>query len=249
MVCWIVIPFTLSAISLIGSWTVYGLAVSYKHVCPLSNWKYTDVCHPNASEQCCTDGNMPMISSCGKNPPENSLFTATFNAAAVLFLIFCICQHAHILDKNSNYALLSKANLAIGCLAAFGAFVTGNCNPVHVRWLHYLGAALGFVCLCFYTLILTILTSKCFITGLERFLAPLRIILTVVQALSTIFYVVFFVQPEYNYKHMSAICEWTLSTNIQLFELTYVAEFYYFSSSMLSVLIHKRDEEKSLILS
>ena len=60
---------------------------------------------------------------------------------------------------------------------------------------------------------------------------------------------IFFVQKDYYYKHISAIFEWTLSVNLEVFELSYAVEFYFFSSAMLSVLLSKRDEEKPLIMS
>lgn len=48
--------------------------------------------------------------------------------------------------------------------------------------------------------------------------------------------------------HLSAVFEWILSVNLELFELSFVVEFSHFSSSMLSVLLEKKDDEKSLIL-
>ncbi|XP_017580989.1 transmembrane protein 150A [Pygocentrus nattereri] len=246
---WIILPIILCAVSLIGCWAVYGLAISFHHVCPLSNWEYRNSCLTNDTKICCTVNNVPTISSSGTNFPENSLFSATINAGSFLFLVFCIFHHAHIMDKSSVNALLSKFAMVFGCVAAIGAFVAGNCNPAELVLLHYLGAALSFVCVCFYTSLLTSLTSRCALTGLEHFLYPIRIIFTSIQVLVTIFYCIFFVQKDYYYKHISAIFEWTLSVNLELFELSYVAEFYFFSSAMLSVLLAVRDEEKPLILS
>lgn len=60
---------------------------------------------------------------------------------------------------------------------------------------------------------------------------------------------IFFIQEDYFYKHISAVFEWLLAINLQLYELSYSVEFYFFSSSMLSVLLAKTEEEKCLILS
>jgi len=43
-------------------------------------------------------------------------------------LIFCIFHHAHILDRNNVYSLLSKIAMILGCVVSMGAFVAGNCN-------------------------------------------------------------------------------------------------------------------------
>ncbi|XP_066548859.1 transmembrane protein 150A [Amia ocellicauda] len=251
MVFWIIIPILFSSISFIGSWAVYGLALANKHVCPLNNWEYRNSCQntSNTSELCCTDANIPMISTCGTNEPENSLFTATLNAGSFLFLLLCIFHHAHILDRNSSYAIVSRVALFFGCVTAFGAFVAGNCNPGSVRLLHYMGAAVSFVSLCFYALIVTFLTWRCYISGLEHILAPIRMISTVIQSFSTILYIVFFLQTEHTYLHLAAIFEWILGTNLQFFILTYITEFSFFSTPMLALLIKTKDEEKSLILS
>lgn len=249
MVFWIIIPLTLSSVSLVGSWAVYALAFGNGHVCSLSNWEYSTSCPANGSGKCCTTFHVPTISGSGTYAPENSLFTATINAGAFLFLVFCIFHHAHILERNSSQYLLSKFALVFGCVAACGAFVAGNCNPKEVALLHYLGAAVSFVCLCFYCLLLTVLTNKCVLSGLERYLLPGRIISTTIQILVTILYCIFFAQTDYFYRHISAVFEWTLSVNVELFELSFVVEFFFFSSSMLSTILGKRDEEKSLILS
>lgn len=60
---------------------------------------------------------------------------------------------------------------------------------------------------------------------------------------------IFFSQKDFYYRHISAIFEWTLSVNLELFELSYAVEFYFFSSAMLSVLLSNRDEENTIILS
>lgn len=52
--------------------------------------------------------------------------------------------------------------------------------------LHYLGAAVSFTCICFYTILLTALTKRCVLTGYEKVLYPLRIASTVVQIIVTI---------------------------------------------------------------
>lgn len=59
-------------------------------------------------------------------------------------------------------------------------------QPGYLSLLHYLGAAVSFTCICFYTVILTELTRKCVLTGYEKLLYPLRIISTVVQITVTI---------------------------------------------------------------
>uniref|UniRef100_A0A671NNB2 Si:dkey-228d14.5 n=1 Tax=Sinocyclocheilus anshuiensis TaxID=1608454 RepID=A0A671NNB2_9TELE len=175
----------------------------------------------------------------GTNFPENSLFTATINAGSFLFLIFCVFHHAHILDRNSVHSLLSKIAMILGCVVSVGAFMAGNCNPAELVLLHYLGAAVSFVFVCLYMTILTSLTSKCMMTGCERVLYPLRIVSS---------YGIFFIQEDYFFRHISAVFEWFLCVNLELYELSYTVEFYFFSSSMLSVLLAKK-EEKPLILS
>ncbi|KAJ8402811.1 hypothetical protein AAFF_G00364830 [Aldrovandia affinis] len=248
MTCWVILPIALSAISFIGSWAVYALALSHKHVCSLNNWEYRNSCTFNMSEACCEHSHVPTISTSGTNAPENSLFTATINAGSFLFLVFCIFHHAHIMNRNISQSILSKAALAFGCVASIGAFMAGNCNPGYLKLLHYLGAALSFVCLCFYCLLLTVLTSKCSLTSLAHILYPARAVSTSIQAIVTICYCILFAQKDYFYMHLSAIFEWILSVNLELFELSFVVEFWHFSSSMLSVLLEKKDEEKSLIL-
>nr|XP_046258198.1 transmembrane protein 150A [Scatophagus argus] len=245
MVLWIIFPISLSLVSFIGTWTVYGLAFSNNHVCSLSDWGGDNYCRGNQSNGCCF---APTISSSGTMVPENSLFTAVINGGSFLFLLFCIFHHAHIMERHACNSMLSKAALAFGVVAAMGAFAAGNCNPEYLSLLHYLGAAISFLCICFYTVLLTSLTGKCVLTGYEKVLYPLRISSTVIQIIVTICYTVLFTQQEYFYIHLSAIFEWMLSVNLELFELSYVVEFCFFSSFMLSNLLSKRDEEKPLIL-
>uniref|UniRef100_I3KPY7 Si:dkey-228d14.5 n=1 Tax=Oreochromis niloticus TaxID=8128 RepID=I3KPY7_ORENI len=140
----------------------YGLAFSNNHVCALTDC------------------------SSGTYPPENSLFTATINAGSFMFLLFCIFHHAHIMERHSSQSMMSKFALVFGVIAAMGAFAAGNCNPFHVSLLHYLGAAISFMCVCFYTCILTVLTRKCALSGYEKVLYPLRISSTVIQVIVTI---------------------------------------------------------------
>ncbi|XP_023119719.1 transmembrane protein 150A [Amphiprion ocellaris] len=246
MVLWIIFPITLSLVSLIGTWTVYGLAFSNGHVCSLSDWGNGNFCQVNQSTGCCW---VPTISSSGTYSPENSLFTATINAGSFLFLLFCIFHHAHIMEKHGCHSMLSKFALVFGVVAALGAFAAGNCNPRHLALPHYLGAAISFMCICFYTILLTALTRKCVLTGYEKVLYPLRITSTVVQIIITICYTVLFAQDKYYYLHLSAVFEWMLSVNLELFELSYAVEFCFFSSFMLSNLLSKRDEEKPLMMS
>ncbi|XP_028648924.1 transmembrane protein 150A isoform X1 [Erpetoichthys calabaricus] len=246
---WLVFPVLLFLITFAGQWTVYGLALAYHHVCPLHNWKYTNSCHLNLTQSCCTIQHIPFISTCGMSAPENSLFTATLNAGSALFILFCIFHHAHMIDKNNDHLALSRVGLAVGCTSALGAFIAGNCNPSSLMILHYLGASLNFVCACLYTTIQTVLTYRCYVTGLEHLLAPIRTVLTINQILSTIIYILFFVQPSPYYLHLSAIFEWVLGTNMELFALTFAVEFYFFTDSTLWVLTKKHDEEKALILS
>uniref|UniRef100_A0A3P8T2U8 Si:dkey-228d14.5 n=1 Tax=Amphiprion percula TaxID=161767 RepID=A0A3P8T2U8_AMPPE len=273
MVLWIIFPITLSLVSLIGTWTVYGLAFSNGHVCSLSDWGNGNFCQVNQSTGCCW---VPTISSSGTYSPENSLFTATINAGSFLceltcwmsnvlyiitvkcviltvfsslVLLFCIFHHAHIMEKHGCHSMLSKFALVFGVVAALGAFAAGNCNPRHLALPHYLGAAISFMCICFYTILLTALTGKCVLTGYEKVLYPLRIISTVVQIIITICYTVLFAQDKYYYLHLSAVFEWMLSVNLELFELSYAVEFCFFSSFMLSNLLSKRDEEKPLMMS
>ncbi|XP_076830276.1 transmembrane protein 150A isoform X2 [Brachyhypopomus gauderio] len=227
----------------------YGLALHFNHVCPLTNWEYKNSCLSNETGVCCTHDNVPTISSSGTQFPENALFCATINGSSFLFLVFCVFHHAHILDRNWAQSLLSKCAMVFGCVAAFGAFVAGNCNQAELDLLHNLGAVVSLVCICFFIILLTSLTSRCALTGLEHFLYPPRIIFSCIQVTMTILYCIFFVLQDDYYKHISAIFEWTLSVNLELFELSFAVEFYSFSSAMLSVLLSVRDEDKPLILS
>ncbi|XP_038593809.1 transmembrane protein 150A [Micropterus salmoides] len=246
MVLWIIFPISLALVSFIGTWTVYGLAFYNNHVCSLSDWGGDTYCRENQSTACCL---VPTISSSGTSAPENCLFTAVINAGSFLFLVFCIFHHAHIMEKHSCHSMQSKFALVFGVVAAMGAFAAGNCNPGDLTLLHYLGAAISFMCICFYTVLLTALTSKCVLTGYEKVLYPVRIVLTVIQAIVTICYTALFAQDEYFYVHVSAIFEWMLSVNLELFELSYTVEFCFFSSYMLSNLLSKREEEKPLMIS
>ncbi|XP_059215690.1 transmembrane protein 150A [Centropristis striata] len=247
MVLWIIFPISLSLVSFIGTWSVYGLAFANKHVCSLSDWGRDNYCKRNQSTiGCCL---VPTISSSGTSLPENSLFTATINAGSFLFLLFCLFHHAHIMEKHACQSMMSKFALVFGVVAALGAFAAGNCNPLHLALLHYLGAAISFTCICFYTILLTALTGRCVLTGYEKILYPLRITSTVVQTIVTICYTVLFAQEEYYYVHLSAIFEWMLSLNLELFELSFAVEFYFFGSYMISNLLNKREEEKHLMMS
>ncbi|CAB1343853.1 unnamed protein product [Coregonus sp. 'balchen'] len=245
MVLWSLLPISLSLVSLIGTWVTYGLAYSYDHVCSLNNWAPGNHCRDNTSIACCQ---VPTISSSGTSLPESSLFTATFNAGSFLFMVFCIFHHAHIMERNSVHSMLSRIALVFGGVAAVGAFVAGNCNPEYLKLAHYLGAAVSFLCICFYSLLLTVLTRKCVLTRMEWFLYPARVISTGVQIIVTIGYTILFVQEEYMYKHSAAVFEWIMSVNLELFELSFAVEFCFFSSSMLSTLLGKRDEEKPILL-
>ncbi|XP_015238484.1 PREDICTED: transmembrane protein 150A-like [Cyprinodon variegatus] len=246
MVLWIILPISLSLVSFIGTWSVYGMAYSNNHVCSLSDWSGANYCRENKTKGCCL---APTISGSGTYAPESSLFTATMNAGTFLFLLFTIFHHAHIMEKHMCHSMLSRIALAFGLVAAIGAFGAGNCNPGDVTFMHYLGAAVSFTSACFYTILLTTLTAKCVLTGFEKFLFPLRIFFTVVQIIVTLGYTFLFVQEEYFYHHLSAVFEWSLSVNIQMFELTYTAEFFFFSSFMVSNLLSQREEEKPLIIS
>ncbi|CAN9499792.1 unnamed protein product [Ophioblennius macclurei] len=247
MVLWMVLPISLSLVSFIGTWSVYGLANSYRHVCTLGDWSGNNYsyCKGNQSTGCCY---APTISSSGTNAPENSLFTATINAGSFLFLLFCMFHHAHIMEKNTCHSMISRVALAFGVVASSGAFAAGNCNPGSLAYLHYLGAALSFICICFYTILLTALTGKCVLSGYEKILYPLRITSTVLQIFTTICYTFLFAQEEYFYLHLSAVFEWMLSVNLELFELSYAVEFAFFSSFMVSNLLSKREEAKPLMM-
>lgn len=246
MVLWIFFPIILALVSFVGTWAVYGIAFANGHVCSLSDWSGENFCRENHSSfNCCF---APTISSSGTGTPENSLFTATINAGSFLFLLFCLFHHAHIMEKHSHHSILSRAALVFGVVAAMGSFAAGNCNPGYLTFLHYLGAAVSFLCICFYTVLLTALTGKCLLTGYEKFLYPLRITLTVTQSIATLCYTILFSQDEYQYLHLSAVFEWMLSVNLELFELSYAVEFLFFSSFMISNLLGEREEEKPLIM-
>lgn len=245
MVLWILFPISLAFISFVGTWTVYGIAQSNNHVCSLSDWSGENFCSGNHSINCCY---VPTISSSGTFAPENSLFTATINAGSFLFLLFCVFHHAHVMEKHSAHSTLSLFAAALGLVAGLGAFMAGNCNPESLALLHYLGAAVSFVCICFYSILLTALTWRCQLSGFEKFLYPYRVVAAVVQAIVTICYTILFAQEQYIYLHVSAIFEWMLSVNLQLFELSFAVEFYFFSSYMISNLLGKREEQKPLML-
>ncbi|KAM9847642.1 transmembrane protein 150A isoform 1-T2 [Aulostomus maculatus] len=245
MQVWVSFPILLSLVSFIGTWAVYGLAYYHNHVCSLNDWQGANFCQANWTNSCCL---VPTISTSGANAPENSLFTATINAGAFLFFLFCILHHAHILEKHSCHSTLSKFALIFGVVASLGAFAAGNCNPGYLAPLHYLGAGISFLCICFYTTLLTDLTRRCVLTGYERILFPFRTVSTIVQIIVTICYTVLCAQMGYHYGHLSAVFEWMLSTNLELFELSYAVEFCFFSSFMLSNLLTKREEEKPLML-
>lgn len=59
-------------------------------------------------------------------------------------------------------------------------------QPGDLPMLHNLGAALSFLCICFYTTILSTLTRLCVLSGYERILSPLRIASAVLQIIATI---------------------------------------------------------------
>ncbi|XP_049927104.1 transmembrane protein 150A [Epinephelus moara] len=245
MVLWTVFPISLSLVSFIGTWSVYALARANNHVCSLSDWGVDSSCNGNQTTGCCF---APTLSSSGSSAPQNSLFTATINAGSFLFLLFCIFHHAHIMERHSCHSMLSKVALVFGVVAALGAFAAGNCNPGYLALPHYFGAVISFICICFYSVLLTALTKKCVLSGYEKVLYPLRITSCVVQSIVTICHVVLFAQTEYYYVHLSAIFEWMLSVNLELFELSFAVEFWFFSSFMLSNLLNEREEEKPLMM-
>nr|XP_057920822.1 transmembrane protein 150A isoform X2 [Doryrhamphus excisus] len=245
MFLWMLLPISLSLVSFIGTWAIYGLAYSNQHVCSLGDWTGDNFCTGNLTPGCCK---VPTLSTSGTYAPENSLFTATINAASFLFLVFVVFHHAHILEKHACYSKLSKLAMVFGVAASLGAFAAGNCNPGYLKVLHYVGAAMSFFCICFYTTLLTALTSRCHLSGYEKVLYPARVFSTVLQTVATICYTFFFAHHEYHYVHLSAVFEWILSVNLELFELSYAAEFCFFSTYMLSNLYSKPEEEMPFIL-
>ncbi|KAG7265105.1 hypothetical protein CRUP_018233 [Coryphaenoides rupestris] len=227
MIFWVFLPICLSLLSLIGTWSVYGIAVYHEHVCSLGNWGSVKYCRTNDSTDCCL---VPTI--------------RTF----LTVLVFSVFHHAHLMEKNAGAGLLSRIALVFGVVASAGAFAAGNCNPGYLTLLHHLGAAVSFICICCYSVLLTVLTGKCVLTGYERCLYPARIASSVVQITVTICYTILYTQASYSAMHLSAVFEWTLSLNLELFELSYVVEFSFFSSWMLSNLLGRREEQKALIL-
>ncbi|XP_026164982.1 transmembrane protein 150A [Mastacembelus armatus] len=245
MVLWIIFPIFIFALSFIGTWTVYGLALANNHVFSLSDWNSSNYCGWNRTNGCLL---VPTISSSGSNAPESSLFSATINLGSFLFLLFSVFHHAHIMEKHMCHSMLSKFALTFGVVASMGGFAAANCNPLFLQLVHNLGAAVCFMCICFYTALLTLLTRKCVLTGYEKILYPVRISFTVIQAIATICYTVLFGQEKYFYVHLSAIFEWMLFVNLELFQLSYAVEFCFFSSFMISNLLNKRGEEKPLMM-
>lgn len=59
---------------------------------------------------------------------------------------------------------------------------------------------------------------------------------------------VLFLQADYVYCLLSAVFEWMLSVNLQLFELSFAAEFCFFSSFMLANIFGKQEDKKPLML-
>ncbi|XP_028324467.1 transmembrane protein 150A isoform X2 [Gouania willdenowi] len=212
---------------------------------PTSMSANTSRCTMNRSTDCCFP---PTISSSGIHPPENSLFTAAINAGAFLFLLFTIFHHAHIMEKHAHHSLISRTALVFGIVSSLGAFAAGNCNPGYLTLLHNLGAAISFICICFYSTLLTSLTGRYVLSGYEWILYPLRIVSTVLQVIMTISYTCLYVQDDYIYSHLAAVFEWMLSFNLELFEISFAVEFAFFSSYMVSNLLNTREEEKPLML-
>ncbi|XP_038639009.1 transmembrane protein 150A [Scyliorhinus canicula] len=248
MGCWLLLPLLTSVVSIAGTWTVYGLALANGHVCPLYNWVYNRSCSAGASVRCCAIRNMPFVSTSGMNLPENSLYSAVLNAVSVLFALVCIFRHAQIVDRRVDEALLSKAAMIIGFFGSVGGFIAGNCNPLVLMVLHYFGASLCFVSGCIYCILQTALTFRLHITGKECFLAPVRTVLTILQVVTSISYLPFFLHPDLKKQHIGAIFEWILTTNFYIFIMTFTFEFYYITSSVLHSLIGATDDEKLAIL-
>ncbi|TNM99973.1 hypothetical protein fugu_013006 [Takifugu bimaculatus] len=264
MVLWVILPVSLALVSFLGTWTVYGLALSNKHVCSLTDWGGENFCRGNYSSGCCL---VPTISTSGRSAPESSLFSATINAGAFLFLLFCIFHHAHILEKHACHFMLSRVGLAFGVVAAMGAFAAGNCNVI-CPCFTTLELPVSFLCICFYTTILTALTRLCTLSGYERILFPLRVASTVLQIIVTICCILhrgLILLGFYNHKHTEvyevsfqsftrkrqtpfSVFEWMLSVNLQLFELSFAVEFCFFSSFMLANIFGKQEDEKPLML-
>ncbi|XP_078055800.1 transmembrane protein 150A [Mustelus asterias] len=249
MSCWLLLPLLVSAVSIAGTWTVYGLALANGHVCPLYNWVYNRSCSADASVRCCAIQNMPFVSTSGMNLPESSLYSAVLNAVSVLFALVCIFRHAQIVDRKVDEVLLSKAAMIIGFFGSAGGFIAGNCNPSALMVLHYFGASLCFVSGCIYCVLQTALTFRLHITGKEFLLAPIRAVLTILQVVISISYLAFFVNPDLKKQHIGAICEWTLATNFYVFIMLFAFEFYHITTSALHSLIGTPDDEKVAILS
>lgn len=96
--------------------------------------------------------------------------------------------HCTLPDSTHSHAnTFRNLSLDLNSLLLFAGF-DGECppQPFHVSLLHYLGAAISFMCACFYTAILTVLTGKCALSGYEKVLYPLRIISTVIQVIVTV---------------------------------------------------------------
>ncbi|XP_077438780.1 transmembrane protein 150A [Vanacampus margaritifer] len=242
---WIFFPLGLSLTSFLGTWAVYALAYSNRHVCSLTDWWGENFCTVNHTTGCCR---VPTISTSGTYAPENSLFTAIINAGSFLFFFFCILHHAHVLEKNAKHANLSRMALVLGVVASMGSFAAGNCNPGYLTLLHHATAGVSFMCICGYMVLLTALTGRCLLTGYENLLYPLRTVSTVQQIILTLCYVFCFAHKDYHYVHLSAVFEWILSANLELFELSYMVEFSFFSSYMLSNLYSQREEERPFML-
>lgn len=59
---------------------------------------------------------------------------------------------------------------------------------------------------------------------------------------------VLFVQADYIYLLLSAVFEWMLSVNLQLFQLSFAVEFCFFSSFMMANIFGTQEDEKPLML-
>ncbi|NP_001279565.1 uncharacterized protein LOC103182485 [Callorhinchus milii] len=249
MGCWVLLPLLTGIVSIAGTWTVYGIALAHGHVCPLTNWEYNYTCPINTTTKCCTEKNMPYVSTSGVRFPENSLYSAVLNAVAFLFVVLCVFRHAQIVEQKGDEMVLSKVALIMGCFASVGGFLAGNCNLFAAQGIHYFGASLCFVAACFYAVLQTVLTYKVRVTGKECFLAPLRTVLVIIEVLFSIIFVAFIIHPVLNYRHVGAIAEWVVCTNFHIFVMTLAFEFFSITSSVLHTLINKPEDEKVAILS
>lgn len=184
------LPIFLAIWSVVGVWTVFGLAVVNEAV--------------NISQV------FPYISNCGAEPPQSCVFSQVLNVGAAMVASICILRYYQLQDwglrKRPNQAILCS-----GLLCALGTSVVGNFQHQHQRPTHLTGAFLAFfVGVSYFWLQLL------FLRGLKTeprlgapWLQPLRLGLCSVGSVLMVAMVVLHVR---GLRSAGAGCEWAVAT-------------------------------------